>query len=95
MICICLSILVFSALKTTCGEKPFPTHRHILMHLQQATFENIVTKGEIAQNKQFLLLLHYFQLISENNPPFTEIFYVYDYMFSKASAADLLYVGKG
>ena len=31
-------------------------NRHILTNLQQTIFENIVTKGEIAQNKQFLLL---------------------------------------
>ena len=29
---------------------PFPSYRHFLMPLQLTTFENIVTKGEIAQN---------------------------------------------
>ena len=33
------------------------TYRHILMPLQQITFENIVAKGEISHNEQFLLLL--------------------------------------
>ena len=36
---------------TACG-----TYRRFLTALQQTTFENIVTKGEIAQNKQFPLI---------------------------------------
>ena len=36
--------------------KPFPTYRRMLANLQQTTFENILTKEEIAQNEQFLLL---------------------------------------
>ena len=32
----------------------------ILCHMQ-TTFENIVAKGEIANNEQFLILLQYFQ----------------------------------
>ena len=36
--------------------------RRIRTHLQQMTFENIVAKGEIAHNKQFLHLPQYFQL---------------------------------
>ena len=32
------------------------------MHLQQATFKNIVAKGEIAHNEQFPLLSQCFQL---------------------------------
>ena len=35
----------------------------ILTPLQQTTLENIVTKREIAQNKQFLFLLKCFQLL--------------------------------
>ena len=31
------------------------TLSHVQTPLQQADFENLVTKGEIAQNKQFLL----------------------------------------
>ena len=33
--------------------KPFPTYRRYLTTMQQMTFENIMTKVEIAQNKQF------------------------------------------
>ena len=32
------------------------TYRHFLTPLQQMPFENIVAKGEIAHNEQFLLL---------------------------------------
>ena len=34
----------------------------ILMHQQQTVFENIVGKGEIARNEQFLLFLQCFLL---------------------------------
>ena len=35
---------------------PFPVCRCILTHLQKTTFENVVTKEEIAHNEQFLIL---------------------------------------
>ena len=54
--------------------QPFPTYRRVLTHLQQTTFENIVTKGEIAQNKQFLLLPQRFQPFSVIKPSLSEIF---------------------
>ena len=37
-------------------------HRYFLTHQQQTAFENIVGKGEIACNKQFLLFPQYFLL---------------------------------
>ena len=37
------------------------TYRSFLMPLQQTSFENIVTKEEVAQNNQFLLLPQCFQ----------------------------------
>ena len=52
-------------------------------------------KTEIAQNEQILLLSECFQLFSEIIPTFIELFPVFAWMFSKWSAADLLYVGKG
>ena len=70
-------------------------YRHFLVPLQQMTIENIVEKGEIAHDEQFLLLRQYFQLFSTNKLSLTEIFCNYATMFSKSSAADLLYVGKG
>ena len=65
------------------------------MPLQQTTFENNVTKGEIAQYEQFLLLSQCFQLFSVIKPTFIKLFRVFAWMFSKSSAADLMYVGKG
>ena len=43
------------------------------------TFENILAKGEIAYNKQFLLFAEIFHILTELN---------------KSSDADLTYVGK-
>ena len=53
-----------------------------------------MTKGEIAQKKQYLLLPKCFQLYSIIMLFYIEIFHIFDKMFSKSSAADLLYVGK-
>ena len=58
-------------------------------------FENIVAKGEIAHDQQFLLWPQSFQLYLIIKLSFMEIFQVFVTMFSKSSAADLLYVGKG
>ena len=67
---------------------PFP---HIDTALQQTAFENIVTKEEIAQNQQFLLLLQCFPLLVIGYP-----FNYRDILFfdKKPSAAELLYEGK-
>ena len=53
------------------------------------------TKEEIAQNEQFLLLSSCFQLFSISVLWFKGSFQICSDMFSKSSAADLLYVGKG
>ena len=42
------------------GKSPFP-YIDALMPLQQKTFENIVTKGEIAHHEQFSILPRCFQ----------------------------------
>ena len=44
------------------------------MHQQQTAFENIVGKGEIARNEQFLLFLQFFSTQTENLSPFAHIF---------------------
>ena len=55
-----------------------------------------MAKGEIAHDEQFLLWLQCFQLYLTIEISFMEIFQVLNVnMFSKSSAADLLYVGKG
>ena len=65
------------------------------MPLQQTTFENIVAKGEITHDEQFHLWPQCFQLYLTINLSLMEIFQDFATMFSKSSAADLLYVGKG
>ena len=67
----------------------------MLMPLLQTTFENTVTKGEIAQNEQFPLFPQYFQLFSFIVPLFMEISDNFTNMFSKSSSAEMLYVRKG
>ena len=44
------------------------------MHQQQAAFENIVGKGEIARNEQFLLFPQYLILNQIIVSPFVNIF---------------------
>ena len=46
----------------------------VLMHQQQAAFENIVGKGEIALNKQILFFPQCFLLIQIMLSPFVHIF---------------------
>ena len=67
----------------------FPTYRRILTPLQRRTFENIVTKEEISPFSQS------FQLYSIIIFSLTEMFHIFIAMFSKWSAAGLMYVGKG
>ena len=54
-----------------------------------------MAKGEIAHDEQFHLWSQCFQLHLTIKLSFMEIFQVYVTMFSKSSAVDLLYVGKG
>ena len=58
-------------------------------------FENIVTKEEIAQNMQFLLLPQCFPLFVMGYPFNYGDFLCFDKISSKASAAELSYEGKG
>ena len=44
------------------------------MHQQQTAFENIVGKGEIAHNEQFLLFPQCFQLSQTTLSPLVNIF---------------------
>ena len=60
------SFLALFARKRPHYLDPVVTRSFIQKTLQQTTFENIefVTKGEIAQNEQFLFLPQSFQLVS-------------------------------
>ena len=64
-------------------HEPFPSYKRFLTPLQQTTFE------------QFLLWPQCFQLYLTIKLSFMDIFQVFVTMFSKSSAAYLLYVGKG
>ena len=57
--------------------------------------ENIAAKDEIAHDGQFLLWPQCFLLYLTIKLSFMKIFQVFFTIFSKSSAADLLYVGKG
>ena len=46
------------------------------MHQQQSALENIVEKGEIARNEQFLLFPQCFPLNQMTISPFVHIFYI-------------------
>ena len=59
------------------------------------TFDNIGAKGEIAHDEQFQLWQQCFQLYLTIELSFTEIYSVFATMFSKLSATELLFVGKG
>ena len=61
--------------------------------LHQTTFEKNVAKGEISQNVLFLRSPQCLQLYSIIVLSLS--FHNFDLMFSKSSAADLLYVVKG
>ena len=52
-------------------------------------------KGEIGHDEQFYHLPQYFQLYLVIKLSLMEIFHSFENIFSKLSAADLLYVGKG
>ena len=75
--------------------KPFPSSRHILTTLQQTSFENIVTKEEIACFEQLFSFLTMFKLFFSNYTFIYRDFQCFAWVISKSSAADLLYVGKG
>ena len=62
-----------------------------LTHQQQTAFENIVGKGEIACNKQFLLFPQCFQLDQITVSPF---FYIFILMLNRKSLK-LAYQVKG
>ena len=54
-----------------------------------------MAEGESAHDEQFLLWPQCFQHYLKIKLSLIEIFQVFIAMFSKSSAADLLYVGKG
>ena len=74
---------------------PFP-HIDTFWHLcSRRLSENIVTKEEISQNEQFLLLPPCFPLLIIGYPFNYRDFLCFDKICSKSSAAELSYEGKG
>ena len=67
------------------------------LHLQQTTFENIMTKGEIAHDEQFHFLPQCIQLyyMIKHYNFVIEFFHNFASMLTKSSAAYLLYVAMG
>ena len=59
------------------------------------SLENIVTKGEIDHDDQFLQLPNCFQLYSIYIHSSMENFHIFAPICSKFSAGDLMYVAKG
>ena len=74
---------------------PFPHIGTFWRLCSRRLFENIVTKEEIAQNVQFLLLPQCLPLFVTGDPLNYGDFLCVDKMRSKSSAAELLYEGKG
>ena len=74
---------------------PFPHIYSFWCLCSRRLFENMATKEEIAQNEQFLLLSPCFQLYLIIVLSFKGSFKFIPGMFSKSSAAYLLYVEKG
>ena len=73
---------------------PFPHIDAFWRLCRRRLFENIVTKEEIAQNEQFLLLQQCFQPLVIGYPFNYRDFLCFDKICSKSSAAELLYEGK-
>ena len=74
---------------------PFPHMDAFWRFCSRRIFENIVTKEEIAQNEQFLLLTQCFPLLVIGYPFNYQDFLFFDKVCSKLSAAELLYGVKG
>ena len=67
----------------------------ILTHQQQTAFENIVEKGEIARNEQFLLFPQCFQLNQILVSPFVRIFNIISLFAVELDEPKIEISGKG
>ena len=80
---------------TSISINPFPHIDTFWRLCSRQLFENIVTKEEIAQNEQFLLLPQCFPIFVIGYPFNYRDFLSFDKICSKSSAAELSYEGKG
>ena len=67
----------------------------MLTHQQQTAIENIVGKGEIACNEQFLLFPQYFLLIQIIVSPFVHIFGIISLFAAQMEKPKIGITGKG
>ena len=74
---------------------PFPHIDAFWRLCSKRLFENIMTKGEIAQNEQFLFLPQLFHFLVISYPFNYRDFLFFYKICSKSSAAELSYEGKG
>ena len=65
------------------------------MHQQQTAFENIVGKGEIARNEQFLLFPQCFLLNQVTVSPFVHIFDIVSLSAAELEEPKISISGKG
>ena len=65
------------------------------MHQQQTTFKNIVGKGEIARNEQFLLFPHCFLLNQIIVSPYVHIFGIISLFAAELEEPKIGITGKG
>ena len=65
------------------------------MHQQQTAFENIVRKGEIARNEQFLLSPQCFQVNQITVYPFVDIFDIISLFAAELEEPKIGISGKG
>ena len=77
------------------GSKPFTPSILILTHQQQTAFENIVGKGEIARNEQFLLFPQCFLLNQISVSPFVCIFDIIPLFAAELEELKIGISGKG
>ena len=76
-------------------SQPFTPQILILTHQEQTTFENIVGKGEIAHNEQFLLLPQCFLLYQISVSTFVHIFVVISLFVVELEESKIGVSGKG
>ena len=74
---------------------PFTPSILILTHQQQTAFENIVGKGEIAHNEQFLLFPQCFLLNQILASPFVHIFHIISLFAAEFEEPKMRISGKG
>ena len=76
-------------------SQPFTPQILILTHQQQTAFENIVGKGEIARNEQFLLFPQCFLLNQITASPFLHIFHIISSFAAEFEGPKIGISGKG